>query len=82
MQSYKLLTGLHNQLTELSFGSDCMKLHYLKAESLIGIQSTLIILQSKGLSEILRDIGTLTYQICRIKEKKEIELHFTNECVI
>ena len=25
--------------------------------------------KSKGLSEILRDIGTSTYQICRIEEK-------------
>ena len=33
------------------------------------IQSTLVISNSKGLSEILRDILTLTYQICRIEEK-------------
>ena len=33
------------------------------------IQSTLVISKSKGLSEILRDIRTLTYQICRIEEK-------------
>ena len=33
------------------------------------IQSTLVISNSKGLSEILRDIRTSTYQICRIKEK-------------
>ena len=33
------------------------------------IQSTLVISNSKGLSEILRDIRTLTYQICRIEEK-------------
>ena len=30
------------------------------------IQSTLVISNSKGLSEILRDIRTSTYQICRI----------------
>ena len=30
------------------------------------IQSNLIILKSKGLSEILRDIRTSTYQICKI----------------
>ena len=34
-----------------------------------GIQSTLIILTSKGLSEILRDIHTSTYQNCRIEKK-------------
>ena len=35
----------------------------------INIQSTLVISNSKGLSEILRDIRTSTYQICRIEEK-------------
>ena len=33
------------------------------------IQSTLVISNSKGLSEILRDIRTSTYQICRTEEK-------------
>ena len=33
------------------------------------IQSTLVISNSKGLSEILRDISTSTYQICSIEEK-------------
>ena len=33
------------------------------------IQSTLVISNSKGLSEILRDIRTSTYQSCRIEEK-------------
>ena len=33
------------------------------------IQSTLVISNSKVLSEILRDIRTSTYQICRIEEK-------------
>ena len=33
------------------------------------LQSTLVISNSKGLSEILRDIRTSTYQICRIEEK-------------
>ena len=33
------------------------------------IQSTLVISNSKGLSEILRDIRGSTYQICRIEEK-------------
>ena len=35
----------------------------------IYIQSTLVISNSKGLSEILRDIHTSIYQVCRIKEK-------------
>ena len=35
----------------------------------VDIQSTLVISKSKGLSEILRDIRTSTYQICRIEEK-------------
>ena len=33
------------------------------------LQSTLIILNSKGLSQILRDIRASTYQICRIEER-------------
>ena len=33
------------------------------------IQSTLVISNSKGISEILRNIRTSTYQICRIEEK-------------
>ena len=33
-------------------------------------QSTLVISNSKGLYEILRDIRTSTYQICNIEEKK------------
>ena len=35
----------------------------------VHIQSTLVISNSKGLSEILRYICTSTYQICRIEEK-------------
>ena len=37
--------------------------------SAVFIQSTLVISNSKGLSEILRDIRISTYQICRIEEK-------------
>ena len=33
------------------------------------VQSTLVISISKGLSEVLRDIRTSTYQVRRIKEK-------------
>ena len=35
----------------------------------IHVQSTLVISISKGPSEILRDIHTSTYQICRVEEK-------------
>ena len=35
----------------------------------LNIQSTLVTSKSKGLSEILRDIRTSTYQICRTEEK-------------
>ena len=34
------------------------------------IQSTLVISKSKGLYEIIRDIRTSTYQICRLEEKR------------
>ena len=39
------------------------------ADYFADIQSTLVISNSKGLSEILRDIRTSTYHICRIEEK-------------
>ena len=35
----------------------------------VKVQSTFVISNSKGLSEIFRDIRTSTYQICRIEEK-------------
>ena len=40
-----------------------------RLSSFLKIQSTLVISNSKGLSEILRDIRISTYQICRIEEK-------------
>ena len=48
--------------------------------STVYIQSTLVISNSKGLSEILRDILTSTYQICRIKEKMNRTATF-NKCI-
>ena len=39
------------------------------------IQSTLVISNTKGLSEMLRDIRTSTYQICRIEEKNKSNNH-------
>ena len=44
----------------------CLSYSYIK----IQLQSTLVISKSKGLSEILRNIRSSTYQICRIEEKK------------
>ena len=46
----------------------CMQ-HNHRHVSITYIQSILVISNSKGLSEILRDIRTSTYQICRIEEK-------------
>ena len=42
---------------------------------LIIIQSTLVISNFKGLSEILRDIRSSTYQICRTEEKNNLINH-------
>ena len=39
------------------------------------IQSTLVISNSKGLSEILRDIHSSTYQVCRIEKKNNLINH-------
>ena len=44
------------------------------------IQSTLAISKSKGPSELLRDIRTLTYQICRVEEIEQP--NFTNKYII
>ena len=44
------------------------------------IQSTLAISNSKGLSEILRDIRTSTHQNCRIEEKINPTTTF-NKCI-
>ena len=45
------------------------------------VQSTLDISNSKGLSEILRDIRTSTNQICRIEEKILIRLTTFNKYI-
>ena len=47
----------------------------LTSPLIIVLQSTLVISNSKGLSEILRDIHTWTYQICRIEEKNKSNNH-------
>ena len=46
------------------------------------IQSTLVILKSKGPSETLRDIRTSTYQMCRMRKIPMEQANFTNEHVI
>ena len=46
------------------------------------IQSTPVVSKSKGLSKILRDIRTSTYQILKIEEKEFEQLHLTNLYVI
>ena len=46
-----------------------MKTNLFACRYVSKVQSTLIISNSKGLSEILRDIRTSIYQICRIEEK-------------
>ena len=58
---YMILSGSQCVLKRVYDRSET-KYHFL-------LQSTIVILKSKGLSEILRDIRTSTYQICRIEEK-------------
>ena len=41
----------------------------------VELQSTLVISNFKGLSEILRDIRSSTYQVCRIEEKNNLINH-------
>ena len=71
------------------FNQTTMRVHEIsvhpyvcKTVNFIYLQSTLVISNSKGLSEILRDIRTSTYQICRIEGKKFEQPHLTNICVI
>ena len=44
--------------------------YHLDTITIYCVQSTLVISKVKGLSEILRDIRTSTYQICRTEKKK------------
>ena len=62
---YKAYINVFHHVYNLS--ADCLKkeIFCLKGEQ---IQSTLVISKSKGLSGILRDIRTSTYQICRNEE--------------
>ena len=60
-----------NYLNEISINK--VKVHSqsigVRADMHIELQSTLVISNSKGLSEILRDIRSSTYLVCRIEEK-------------
>ena len=49
---------------------------YIKENQLI--QSTLVILKSKGPSETLRDIRTSTYQMCKTEENTNRTTKFLN----
>ena len=46
-----------------------LSVHMKNKTKTVHIQSTLVISNSKGLSEILRDVRSSTYQVCRIEEK-------------
>ena len=67
--SIKLNKSIHSGI-ELLFFFTCFIENLLNFSlPLSHIQSTLVISNSKGLSEILRDIRSSTYQVCRIEEK-------------
>ena len=51
----------------------CSKTRFRMAQPFL--QSTLVISKSKGLSEILRDIRTSTYHICRNEKKVNQEMN-------
>ena len=68
--------GGSNKYLQLMFWAEIWKISkfFIWKFSVFGdenfyIQSTLVISNSKGLSEILRDIRSSTYQVCRIEEK-------------
>ena len=71
-----LLSALHSQPQRIQ-GFQNLKCKAMC--KIIYIQSTLVISKYKGLSEILRDIRTSTYQICRIEGKKLIRLTTFNK---
>ena len=54
----------------------------LRGKSMSELQSTLVISNSKGLSEIIRDMRTSTHQTFRIEEKLIRKAHLTNIYVI
>ena len=62
------------------YKSSKLFLYILVCDPVLKIQSTLVISNSKGLSEILRDIRTSTYQNCNIEEKTNRATTF-NKCI-
>ena len=64
-----LTTGLKEPLIIIDFTSLLTTALLWSLKESFVIQSTPVISNSKGLSEILRDIRTSTYQICRTEEK-------------
>ena len=76
IEVFKLLNKLEDikyqkfcELNEQTTRSNGRKLKGKQCKKDKEIQSTLVISNSTGLSEILRDIRTSTYQICRTEEK-------------
>ena len=72
----EIVSNLHEEL-DLNFIKNKKNMINLSSPSsahnmVLLIQSTLVISNSKELSEILRDIRTSTYQICTIEEKNRL----------
>ena len=65
---------------DVSAGADCCEIGFNFALEKSHIQSTHVISNSKGLSKILRDIRTSTYQICRLEKKINRTTAF-NKCI-
>ena len=65
-----LQVGIRMYFTYICFANIILIIcSYLKNDKLNGITVDSRYLEFQGLSEILRDIRTSTYQICRIEEK-------------
>ena len=57
--------GVNLDQAEVGYSATCREVTTMERSN---IQSTLFISTSKGPAETLRDIHTLTYQMCRIEE--------------
>ena len=68
-REYKLLYTMEVLLYDTNMYLDVLMMLLIVTTFTSDIQSTLVISNSKGLSEILRDIRSSTYQVCRIEEK-------------
>ena len=60
--------SIKGEITKKVIKQEVSFLYATHCHDMFYIQSTLVISKSKGPSETLRDIRTLTYQICRIEE--------------